>query len=545
MTDFDAQDSEFHAEPYPMYAELRAHAPVFWYEDMGFWLLTRYRDVAAAVKNPRIFSHESFQAEPVSRHDPADSRQALVVDSFSKIMLYKDGEAHARMRRQSNRTFTPGEVGARRSFIEHICRDLLQQCREEGSFDYAQQFATVVPSMVIADYLGVAPKDRDEIRELADKFSVIFEPFLSEQDRTQMLLGSVPLVEYFDKAIEDRRRTPKDDFVSLLVSASEDDGGMSTDELRGNLLHLIVAGNETTTNLLEHLIVQLTRFPELRAAVREDPQMNKQFIEETLRYEAPIQMMGRMTTTAVEIDGVTIPEGGLVALVVGSANRDEAKFPDPDTFDPIRKDKAHMSFGQGSHFCLGAPLARLEASVALDMLCGEFRDLVVDPDATPTWKPDQLLRGYTHLQVLRRDGVVPQNALPPKGISMLTYTEPPERVAQSQGEGNPALTAFANLDDFLAQLPETGPANPNEDGEKEQLGAVTGVHRFVEAPGDSETIRWHFVESGDPSNPTVVFLHGVPDSWWQWHYALEYLSDRYHCVADRPEGLWPVRQAQR
>ena len=114
---------------------------------------------------------------------------------------------------------------------------------------------------------------------------------------------------------------------------------------------------------------------------------------------------------------------------------------------------------------------------------------------------------------------------------MFDYTEPPERVAHSEGDDNPALAAFAGLDDFLAQLPETGPATPNEDGEKEQLGAVTAVHRFVDAPGDSETVRWHFVESGDPSNPTVVFLHGVPDSWWQWHYALEHLSDRYHCVA--------------
>ena len=399
MPDFDAQDSEFHADPYPMYSQLRAHAPVLWYEDMGFWLLTRYRDVAAAIKNPRIFSHESFQAEPVSRHDPADSRQAYVVDSFSNIMMYKDGEAHARMRRQSNRTFTPGEVGARRAFIERLCQDLLEQCRDEGSFDYAQRFAIALPSMVIADYLGVAPEDRDEIRELADQFSVVFEPFLSEHERTQMLLGSVPLVEYFDKIITDRRQKPKDDFVSLLAGVSEDDGGMSNDELRGNLMHLIVAGNETTTNLLEHLIVQLTQFPELRTAIRDDPEMNKHFIEETLRYEAPIQIVGRMTTTDVEIEGVTIPQGGLVALVVGSANRDEAKFPQPDTFDPTRKDKAHLSFGQGSHFCLGAPLARLEASVALELLSGEFRDLVVDTDAAPTWKPDQLLRGYTHLQV--------------------------------------------------------------------------------------------------------------------------------------------------
>ena len=191
MVAFDAMETVFHADPYPTYKHLRDEVPAFWYPEMGFWLLTRYADVAGAVRDPELFSHESFWDEPVSRHDRTDEQQAHVVNSFSRIMMYRDGAEHARMRRQSNRTFAPRQISESLASVERICRTLLEDCRNKGTFDYAQDFAFILPSLVIADYLGIPTKDRSEIRELADRFSVVFEHFLPETDRAEMLVGTV------------------------------------------------------------------------------------------------------------------------------------------------------------------------------------------------------------------------------------------------------------------------------------------------------------------------------------------------------------------
>jgi cytochrome P450 len=400
MSDFDATNSSFHADPYPGYAQLRSHSPVLWYPEMGFWLMTRYADVASALRDPGTFSHESFWDEPVSRHDPDDPRQAYVVQSFSKILMYKDGETHGRMRRQGGKSFAPRVIKDRRAGVERICRALLENCRAKGSFDYAQDFAMILPSMVVADYLGIPAQDREEIRELADRFSVIFEPFLGDGERRDMLVHSAALGEYLDEIIESRRENPRDDVISILVSHGEPDGGMTAEELRGNLMHLLVAGNETTTNLLGHAMVALSRLPDVRARVRADAALAGPFVEEALRFEAPIQLVGRKLTRDLELHGQQMPAGALIALVVASANRDEERFDEPDTFNIDRQANQHLSLGAGPHFCLGAPLARLEGAVAVEMLTQDFNDLVIDDTAPPpTWKDDQLLRGYTHLHV--------------------------------------------------------------------------------------------------------------------------------------------------
>jgi cytochrome P450 len=400
MVAFDAMETAFHADPYPTYKHLRDAVPAFWYPEMGFWLLTRYADVAAAVRDPDSFSHESFWDEPVSRHDRADERQAHVVNSFSRIMMYRDGAEHARMRRQSNRTFAPRQISESLASVERICRTLLEDCRSKGTFDYAHDFAFVLPSLVIADYLGIPTKDRSEIRELADRFSVVFEHFLPETDRAEMLVGTVALCDYLDDLIRARRKDPQDDFISLLASRDENDGGMTLEEIRGNLMHLLVAGNETTTNLLGHLIVALSEHPEVRARIQRDSDLIKPCVEEALRYEAPIQIVGRKLTRDVTMHGCDMPAGALIALVVGSANRDERRFDNPDVFDIDRPNNQHLSLGAGAHFCLGAPLARLEGAVTTRLLTTEFADLVTDPTGPPpVWKKDQLLRGYSHLRV--------------------------------------------------------------------------------------------------------------------------------------------------
>lgn len=390
-------DAEFHADPYPAYAQLRQHAPVLQYGDT--WLISRYADVAAILKNPILFSHQTFWDEPVGHYDRADARQTLVIqDSFAKIMMYTDGDPHTRMRRHSNRTFTPARVAERRSRIESLCATLLQAGRARDSFDYAQQVALQLPSLVMADYLGIPDADRAHVLEMVERFSAIFEP-MAPPEREAMLIASAPLVDYLDELIAQRWAQPADDFVSHLLSVPPSGGGMSLEEVRGNLMHFLMAGNETTTNLLGHLMVLISQFPRLRAELTGDPAKQSAFIEETLRYEAPITLVARKTTTEVTLGGHTVPEGAMLGLLLGSANRDECKFSDPDVFDPARPDKAHLSFAGGPHFCIGAALARLEAAVALELLTGEFADLTVDTTTPMQFKPDLLSRGYSHLQV--------------------------------------------------------------------------------------------------------------------------------------------------
>lgn len=249
--------------------------------------------------------------------------------------------------------------------------------------------------MVIADYLGIPTKDRSEIRELADRFSLVFEHFWPETQRAEMLVGTVALCDYLDDLIRARRKDPQDDVISLLANRDENDGGMTLDEIRGNLTHLLVAGNETTTNLLGHLITALSEHPEVRARIQQNSDLIKPCVEEALRYEAPIQIIGRKLTRDLTVHGCNMPAGALIALVVGSANRDERRFTNPDVFDIDRPNNQHLSLGAGAHFRLGAPLARLEGAVTTWLLTTEFADLVTDPTGRPAvWKKDQLLRGY-------------------------------------------------------------------------------------------------------------------------------------------------------
>lgn len=400
MSQLTILDEQYDTGPYGFYTQLREQTPVFEFEEMGAWVVTTYEDVTSCLKRPELFSHESFWDEPVSRHDSTDPAQAYVVDSFSHIMMYKDGNPHTAMRKAIRGPFAPPKVRSRRPQVENICRDLLRECRDKGTFDYAKDFADRLPSMIVADYLGIPVEDREFVRTLSDRFRVVFEPELDGDERAAMLLDVAPLVAYLDELIVRRRTTPQDDYLSALAGIKEEDGGMTTDELRGNLMHLLLAGNETTTNLLSHMFVQLSRTPDMRDDIAADPDYASAFVEEALRFEAPLQLIGRKTTADVEVGGVTIPAGSMVGLGIGSANRDPKRFDRPDEFDPTREDKAHLSFASGAHFCIGAPLARLEGAVAAEMLAGEFSDLRV-ADATPEWKPDLISRGYLQLPAHR------------------------------------------------------------------------------------------------------------------------------------------------
>lgn len=393
----DQRNEEFHDDPYPLYRQVRDRTPVMFYEPMNSWLVTRYEDANLCLRSPKLFTRNTFWDAPTSRHDPADDRQAYVIESFSQIMMMKDGGDHTRMRRLSGLTFSPRKIRSGRDAVERICRELLTMCREKGDFDWAHDFANLLPSLVIADYIGIPVSDRETVRVLADRLALIFEPRLSDPERFGMLVEVSGLAALLDELIDQRRAEPQEDFISLLVSRDRESGGMSPEEVRGNLLHFLVAGNETTTNLLCHMAVVLDSHPEVADRVRADSGLVPAWVEETLRLEAPIVSTLRRLAEDTEIGGRSLRAGDLVRIVLASANHDERRFSRPDEFDLDRPDNQHLSLGVGPHFCIGAPLARLEAAVAGELLTSEFSDLRLIPGGTRERKPDDILRGYLRL----------------------------------------------------------------------------------------------------------------------------------------------------
>jgi cytochrome P450 len=394
--DIDLRDPAFHADPYPTYAALRDEAPVCWSEQMGYWLITRYADVSGLLHAADACTSDSFWDRPVSHHNPGDHDESYVVQSFSTAMIFHDPPRHTRLRRSVNRAFTPARVAARHDQIRELAHILLDDARQHTTFDFIADFAAPLPILVIADLLGIPVQDRTQVREASDQFAVLFEPMLSTDERTRALHHSADLGRYLDDIVAQRRDDPQDDLISGLVTIQEQEGGLSEEELRAMLLHLLVAGNETTTGLLAHMFLVLDRDQSLRARIGSTPELVPDAVEEALRYEAPIQFLTRQTTRPLELHGETIPARSLISLVLGSANRDPHRFENPDRFIPHRSDNQHVSFGWGPHFCIGAPLARLEGQMAMRLLVGEFAD-IHQSDEPAIRKPDQLLRGYQKL----------------------------------------------------------------------------------------------------------------------------------------------------
>ena len=392
----DLRSDSFRADPYSTYAQLREQAPVYWSEQMRYWLITRYDDVASLLRASDTCTSDSFWDRPISHHDHANADEAYVVNSFSNAMVFHDPPTHTRQRRTVSKAFTPTRIAARQPQVEFIARTLLDDARQRGDFDFMADFAAPLPILMIADLLGIPVEDRAQVREASDQFASLFEPMLSDDDRHHALHESADLARYLDDVVAQRRSDPQDDLISGLVELEAQDEGLSPMELRAMLLHLLVAGNETTTALLAHTFVELDRNPTLRAQLGASPDLIPSAVEEALRFEAPIQFLTRQTTRPLDLHSVNIPEHSLVSLVLGSANRDPDRFHSPDTFIPDRDDNDHVSFGWGRHFCIGAPLSRLEANVAIRLLTGEFAD-VHRSASDAERKPDQLIRSYRTL----------------------------------------------------------------------------------------------------------------------------------------------------
>jgi cytochrome P450 len=365
---YSPYDYAVHEDPYPLYARLRAEAPLYRNDELDFWALSRHADVLGAFRNPAQLSNRFG----VSLDPAAYGPQAERAMSF----LAMDPPRHTRMRSLVSKAFTPRRVAELEDRVRAIALEHLEPALERGSFDFVADFAGRVPMDVISDLIGVPKEDRVEMRRLADllvhRDPDVFDIPQAGKEAALLMAG------YFADMVADRRHIARDDLTSALVEADLEGDRLSDDEIISFLFLMTVAGNETTTKLLSNAWYWGWRFPDERAKVLAEPARVPDWVEETLRYDTSTQMLLRVTTGEVDLLGTLVPHGSRVLLLLGSANRDERVFPDPDRYDIGRDTTKLVSFGSGRHFCLGAALARLEARVGLAELVARVRRYDVD-----------------------------------------------------------------------------------------------------------------------------------------------------------------------
>lgn len=383
---YDPYDYAIHEDPYPTYAVLREYAPVYRNEEHGFYALSRYADVVAAFRDDLRFS----SADGVSLDPAATGPQAARVMSF----LAMDEPRHGRMRRLVSRGFTPRRVADLEPRVRAITDAHLAAALEQTSFDFIDDIAAKVPMDVVSELLGVPEADRAELRRLADLVVHREEGVFDVPPAAAS--ASIELAVYYLDLIAARRKQPRDDLTSALLEVEIDGERLTDDELGGFLFLMVVAGNETTTKLLGHCWYWGWRNPEQLAKPLTDRAAVAAWVDETLRYDNSTQMLARTTTADVVVGDVVIPAASRVLLLVGSANRDDLVFPNPDRYDLDRDTSELLSFGSGRHFCLGASLARLEAKVVLEQLRDRVAGYDVD-EADARRVHSVNVRGFAHL----------------------------------------------------------------------------------------------------------------------------------------------------
>ncbi|MDI6912551.1 cytochrome P450 [Nocardioides sp.] len=350
-------DPEVIADPYPIYRQLRDHAPAYWSPGASSWVLSRYHDVCAALTDPATYSSASgiFPTPP----------GVDMTELFLPMLIMSDPPRHTQMRQLVSKAFTPRRMTELESSIQTVIDDLLDQIPDTGPWDFVSGFAGPLPAIVIADMLGVPREDRDQFRTWS---TALIQSNPAHGEFGPGLAAAAALYEYFAGFLAERRAHPEDDLMTALVQAEAEGQHLSEEELLGFCLLLLVAGHETTTNLLSNSAVLLGHHPETRQKLADNPDLVPAAVEELLRYDSPVQGLARTLSRPVDLHGQHMQSGDTVLLLYGSANRDHRAFPNADHFDINRRPERQVAFGRGPHFCLGAALARMETRIALNAL---------------------------------------------------------------------------------------------------------------------------------------------------------------------------------
>jgi len=388
--DYDPCLSDWRSDPYPHYRELRERAPVYWAPSTGAWCVSRYDDVMFVLRSPEIFSSRAmftFLMNQGRDGAPPLTWQTLrflvrfvwktrlnpLEFTTARNLIAEDGDRHTALRAIVNRGFTPRRIADWEERARALVAESMAKLRSGERFDVVEDLAIPLPVCIIAEMLGVEASRRGDFKRWSDAIvDQATGPGRADPFNPRTMAAILELLPYLRRIAEARRRRPADDLVSTIVAQQDGESALTTREVIQFAMLLLVAGNETTTNLIGNGVTALLDHPEQLARVAADPSLVPGAIEETLRYDAPVQILFRTATQDVEIAGTKIPKGAFVAPLLGSANRDERRFSDPDRFDVTRDTQGHVGFGFGKHFCLGASLARMEARVALEALVPEL-----------------------------------------------------------------------------------------------------------------------------------------------------------------------------
>lgn len=391
-------DRSFVQDPYPVYQRLREEAPVYWHELTGYWWLTRYEDVWNALRDPRF---SSARTDVLLRGIPSSDVETprFLRSLLEQRLLFTDGTQHARLRSLLNHAFTPRQMERMRPIVRATIREQLAPLQGRNQVEVISELADPLPSRMICRIIGL-PADRfDDFKKWTNDIYAFFglaQGGLGDRARAAAIAGRAA-VHFLQQLIDERRRSPADDLLSALIQAEEAGEKLTAHEIIFNIIGLLNAGHETTTNLLGNGLYLLLKHPDVLRAVRHDQNLLTAAIEESSRLESAVQMPGRILTEPVTLHGTELPAGANVLLLLGSANRDPRAFPDPDTLNLERQGSRPVTFGYGPHFCIGAALARMIAEEFFVSILTEWKTIEL---ASPIeWRPYPVFRGLSSLIV--------------------------------------------------------------------------------------------------------------------------------------------------
>ncbi len=353
--------AEVMADPYPTYAQMRQKDPVHRMRLMNGWALTRYKDCDAVLRDQVRFSNRV----------PNEARDQTGLVS----LIHQDPPDHTRLRALVSQAFTPRAIGKRYSAIEQTTEHFLDVVAGQPCFDLVSTLSYPLPVTIIAGMMGIPPKDMDRFKVWSNEIALTIEPFVRQDEVERVRCAAEELTEYFEGIIAVRRRQPQDDLISLLLAAEEEGSKLTHQELIHTLMLLLIAGNETTQNMISNGMLALLSNPDQLQRLRDNPDLMDSAVKELLRYDSPVQIDGRVVLEDMEIGGKQIRAGQMVLSLLGAVNRDPEVFENPDVLDIGRKAKSHLSFGRGIHYCLGAPLAEMQGRIAFGALLRRFRSI--------------------------------------------------------------------------------------------------------------------------------------------------------------------------
>ena len=384
-------------DPYTYFHRLREEDPVHWNEKFEGWVLTTYEDVSKAFHDTRLSSERMKPSVKMEKKKAEEL--AATYSLLSKWMVFNDPPKHTRLRMLANKAFTPKAVSELQPRILEITNELLDQIAERESIDFIKDFAYSLPILVISDMLGLPPEDRDKLKKWSDDL-LLFVFATNDPDRHTKAKDSLEeMVSYLEHIIQERKKNPRNDLITAIAHAGEQGDKLTDEEIIATCVLFVFGGHETTTNLLTNGILALLTNEAEFDKLKNDPSLMSTAIEEFLRYDGPSKAMIRIAKEDVRIGDKTIREGDRLLLVQAAANRDPEKFSNPNQLDITRHPNPHLGFGRGIHYCLGAPLARLEGKIGIEQVIRRFPNMQLATNQVE-WLPTLVNRGLKGLPVL-------------------------------------------------------------------------------------------------------------------------------------------------